>query len=579
MTIRRQSTGAKQDRNPRRKGRGDKCGPGTEPRPDCGLEGQNGPQPTARPSGEKVVYRAVSELQPHPLSLAIYGEDSIGDIRDSIAREGILTPLLVKPDGTIISGHRRYRAALELGMATVPAIEVTYEDPASEEIAVIEANRQRVKSFSQGMREGEELERIEREKARQRQATSGPGLRGGRSLSQGFGEGVRTEDEVARALELGSGETYRQSKLVWNAAKEEQPKAVEALRLLDEGKITRNKAYSIVRNRQDSEPPDNSWRKVIYRPIPRFCEPGQKYTLLSGDPSRPLVDLVCGDACSRQDLAKAMSGRKAQLVHIDPPYGVSHDGGKGWDSLKEDGLMSLLSGALVEAHWASDDSSGLWLWYATSRARIVLAALTESGWRECNHVIWVKDQFSGAFFGRFKAQNEPLYFASKIGKSPRWFGPSDEGDTWCHEKPRPHPYHPTLKPLTLVMRAIEDASSAGDLVLDSFVGSGTTLVAAARLGRRAVGLELSPEYCDLAIVNFLKDNPGGFVLTEGMMSATGECLAVVLACILAMVNKPMDPEEVRRLEKKATDKFERAESKVRAWLRRCEHEGVLSLTS
>ena len=123
----------------------------------------------------EVKYRPTSGLRAHPFSLAIYGEPNVDDLLESMPVDGILEPLAVKPDGTVISGHRRLMAALRLGLETVPTIEVSYDDELDERRAIIAFNRQRRKTFSQQMREAEALEKLMRETARRRQATSGPG--------------------------------------------------------------------------------------------------------------------------------------------------------------------------------------------------------------------------------------------------------------------------------------------------------------------------------------------------------------------------------------------------------------------
>jgi len=114
--------------------------------------------------------RRVSELRAHPLNERLYGSESLGEVfLHSVKEKGILVPLAIKQDGTIISGHRRWRAAMAVGLQTVPVEVVSYDNELDEREAVIEFNRQREKTFSQKMAEAEELEAVERERARRRQ--------------------------------------------------------------------------------------------------------------------------------------------------------------------------------------------------------------------------------------------------------------------------------------------------------------------------------------------------------------------------------------------------------------------------
>jgi len=122
-----------------------------------------------------------------------------------------MMPLAIKEDGTIISGHRRWQAALALGMETVPVQIVGYADDLDEREAIIEFNRQREKTFSQKMAEAEELEAVERERARRRQAEAGkanlPTVSAG-NVSTTHEDKGRTRDKVTAAVGLGSGRTY-----------------------------------------------------------------------------------------------------------------------------------------------------------------------------------------------------------------------------------------------------------------------------------------------------------------------------------------------------------------------------------
>ena len=86
---------------------------------------------------------------------------------------------------------------------------------------------------------------------------------------------------------------------------------------------------------------------------------------------------------------------------------------------------------------------------------------------------------------------------------PRWFGPTNETTVWQYDKPHKNENHPTVKPLELAERAINNSSKPGQIVLDLFLGSGTTLIAAAKTGRRCYGTEIEPRYCDVVVRRYL----------------------------------------------------------------------------
>src|SRR5690606_7266470 len=194
--------------------------------------------------GVSLLEWSVTGQKPHPLNRTIYGDEAPpADFIESVRRHGIMVPLVIKEDGTIISGHRRWQAALALGMETVPVQIVGYADDLDEREAIIEFNRQREKTFSQKMAEAEELEAVERERARRRQATSTGGARP--QLKEKFPEAEKgqTRDKVAAAVGLGSGRTYETAKKVWEAAKKGDETAKRLVEELDAGKTTVHAAY------------------------------------------------------------------------------------------------------------------------------------------------------------------------------------------------------------------------------------------------------------------------------------------------------------------------------------------------
>ena len=111
-------------------------------------------------SGMNIKMVSVGELRQHPISLEIYGEtESVEDIIESVRQYGIISPIAVKSDGTILSGHRRYRAACEVGMDKVPCyVAADFETEEEEHVFIVEANKARVKTASQVLKEGSKLQ-------------------------------------------------------------------------------------------------------------------------------------------------------------------------------------------------------------------------------------------------------------------------------------------------------------------------------------------------------------------------------------------------------------------------------------
>jgi len=124
--------------------------------------------------------------------------------------------------------------------------------------------------------------------------------------------------------------------------------------------------------------------------------------------------------------------------------------------------------------------------------------LEEAGGHWSDTVIWAKDRF---VLGRadYQRQFEPIWYGWRKGVRHYWCGDRGQGDVWCVPRPSVSDLHPTMKPVALVERAIANSSTRGSRVLDFFLGSGTTLIASERQGRRCVGIELDPAYVQVAI--------------------------------------------------------------------------------
>lgn len=222
--------------------------------------------------------------------------------------------------------------------------------------------------------------------------------------------------------------------------------------------------------------------------------------------------IICGN-CTDHDIVKRLIGNeKARMIFTDLPYAVDYHGGtvgkdrikgklqegqKPWDDLSDVDYLNLLTVALGHAYTFSDDKATLYLWFASAKVATTIKALEMTGWQQRNLLVWVKNTFAGSLFAQYKHKYEPFFYCFKKGKSTKWYGPNNETTVWQYDKPHRNEGHPTIKPLALAIRALRNSSAAGDFVLDMFLGSGTTLVAAERLGRICYGIELDPGYCDL----------------------------------------------------------------------------------
>jgi len=217
--------------------------------------------------------------------------------------------------------------------------------------------------------------------------------------------------------------------------------------------------------------------------------------------------LLCGDSTNVEDMERLLGEKKTAMAFTDPPYnvGLGDHGGQQRGSrrrrIANDALSSEAWEAFVRA-WAQNllqhVDGALYVCMSTKEWPVVSHVLEELGGHWSDTIIWAKDRF---VLGRadYQRQYEPVWYGWRQGASHHWCGDRDQGDVWNISRPAESELHPTMKPLELVERAIGNSSKPGDVILDLFLGSGTTLVAAERTGRVCFAMELEPAYVDVAV--------------------------------------------------------------------------------
>jgi DNA modification methylase len=218
--------------------------------------------------------------------------------------------------------------------------------------------------------------------------------------------------------------------------------------------------------------------------------------------------LMCGDSTSIDAVETLLENQKADLLFTDPPYGVAYEGGhnqkkrKGIiaDTLEGDDLTGLFYGALITAVPNTKDGAAFYVWYASGKSIETYAALSKLPLKLRAVIQWYKVKSGlGAFMSQYIPNSEPCMYLHKDGCAPAWYGPTNEKTVWELKKESRNTFHPTQKPVELPLRAINNSSKAGDLVLDLFGGSGSTLIACEKSNRHARLMELDPKYCDVIV--------------------------------------------------------------------------------
>ena len=386
----------------------------------------------------------VDALVPYARNSRTHSDAQIDKIAASIREFGFLNPVITDGDNGIVAGHGRIMAAQKLGMDEVPVVEAAHLTESQKRAYVIADNRL---ALDAGW--DDEMLRVE------------------------FAE----LEEAGFDLELTGFDAEEIDAL--------QPDPEPGEGLTDEDAV-----------------PD---------------EPEQPVTVEGDVWVMGRHRLMCGDSTSIDAVERLMDGRKADMVLTDPPYGVSFVGVKGSmyssgkkagknsaemikaDDLRGDDLAQLFLDSISCASAFSKDGAAMYIFFAINRSAETLAGLSGVGLEVRNWLIWDKGNVGFHAMGaQYKPNYEAFLYCHKIGKSPAWYGGQKEQTIWRHPVER-EGLHPTMKPVSLLQRALQNNSKQGDEVLDLFGGSGSTLIACEKTARDCRMMELDPKYCDVII--------------------------------------------------------------------------------
>jgi DNA modification methylase len=224
--------------------------------------------------------------------------------------------------------------------------------------------------------------------------------------------------------------------------------------------------------------------------------------------------VMCGDSTNIEDVEMLMNGKKADMVFTDPPYGVSYADKNAY--LNAVAPANRIQVSIEGDHQSIPEMKELWLAAFTNLATIttdkasyyitgpqggelmmmMMMMIDESGWQLKHMLIWAKNNH---VLGRcdYHYKHEPILFGWKKKGTHEFYGSSSNFSLWEINKPQKSDLHPTMKPVELVERAILNSSKKQNCIIDLFLGSGTTLIAAEKTNRICYGLEISPAYVDV----------------------------------------------------------------------------------
>ena len=235
-----------------------------------------------------------------------------------------------------------------------------------------------------------------------------------------------------------------------------------------------------------------------------FVEPGDIWTVGKHR-------LLCGDATKAEDVQKLMDGKRANLIVTDPPYGVSFKSASGLtiqnDSIKDEEFYGFLLAAFQGMADVLEKGGAAYIFHADTEGLNFRRAFIDAGFHLAGVCIWVKNSL---VLGRsdYQWQHEPvLYGFLQNGKHP-WYSDRKQTTIWNYDKPKRNENHPTSKPLDLLAYPITNSSQENSIVIDTFGGSGSTMMACEQTRRICYMMELDPKYASVILRRYVEDFGG-----------------------------------------------------------------------
>lgn len=235
--------------------------------------------------------------------------------------------------------------------------------------------------------------------------------------------------------------------------------------------------------------------------IDRAAELNEKWQVKTGD--LWLIGehrLLCGDSTKAKDVVRVMDGEEADLLVTDPPYNVGYVGKTKEaltidnDEMPDPAFRDFLVKAFDAAFASLKAGGGYYIWHADLEGYNFRGAIFDIGQRVRQCLIWAKNTL---VMGRqdYHWKHEPCLYGWKEGAAHSWHSDRTQTTVLQFDRPTRSQEHPTMKPTALFQYLIGNSSGKGEIILDTFGGSGTTLVAAQNMGRKGRTVELSPDYC------------------------------------------------------------------------------------
>lgn len=216
--------------------------------------------------------------------------------------------------------------------------------------------------------------------------------------------------------------------------------------------------------------------------------------------------VVCGDSTLPDTYEVLMDGKKANMVLSDPPYGVDVEETAGKiknDNLADDEFYKFLFAAFVNMEQSMEQDGSIYIFHADTKGLIFRRAFEAAGFYLSGCCIWKKNSL---VLGRspYQWMHEPCLFGWKLGGKHNWYSDRKQTTIWEYDRPKSSKDHPTMKPVALMAYPIQNSSMSNCIVLDPFLGSGSTLIACEQTNRICYGIELDEKFVDVIVRRYIE---------------------------------------------------------------------------
>lgn len=216
--------------------------------------------------------------------------------------------------------------------------------------------------------------------------------------------------------------------------------------------------------------------------------------------------LVCGDSTKPETYERLMDGKQANLVVTDPPYNVNYEGSAGKiknDNMENEAFYNFLYDAFSCMEQVMANDASIYVFHADTEGLNFRKAFVDAGFYLSGTCIWKKQSL---VLGRspYQWQHEPVLYGWKKKGKHQWYTGRKESTIWEFDKPKKNVDHPTMKPISLLAYPITNSSLNNCIVLDSFGGSGSTLIACEQTDRICHTIELDEKFCDVIVKRYIE---------------------------------------------------------------------------